>query len=171
VGQLAARPQTVTVSVPARVPFLALRLTGPAEPAAHDPTAQITAYTVSVRSVEFTGASRVRVPLDQYRAAEPDPLWREAAGVLRHLEQGHMVELIRCIRAHGMPQADWVIPRGLDRYGLEFLVLTPGSVAAVRLSFPDGPITSLQDVPAYIRTALTCRCRSGRGHHHGPAST
>jgi hypothetical protein len=90
--------------------------------------------------------------------------------VLRHLEQGHMAELIRCIRAHGMPRADWVIPRGLDRYGLEFLVLTPGSVAAVRLSFPDGPITSLQDVPAYIRTALTCRCRSGRGHHHGPAS-
>jgi hypothetical protein len=46
-------------------------------------------------------------------------------------------------------------PPGLDRYGLELLVLTPGGVAAVRLSFPDGPVTSLQDVPASIRTALT----------------
>ncbi len=169
-GQLAARPPAVTVSVPAKVPFSALRLTGPAEPAAHDPAARITAYTVTVRSAQFTGVSPVQVPLDEYRAAEPDPLWREAAGVLHHLEQGHMAELIRCIRAHGMLQADWVIPRGLDRYGLEFLVLTPGSVAAVRLSFPDGPITSLQDVPASIRTALTCRCGYGPGHHHGPAS-
>ena len=158
------------MTVPARVPFSALRLTGPAEPTAHDHAARITAYTVTVRSAEFTGASRVQVPLDQYRAAAPDPLWREAAGVLRHLEQGHMAELIRCIRPHGMPQADWVIPCGLDRYGLEFLVLTPGSVAAVRLSFPDGPITLLQDVPASIRTALTCRCRPGPGHHHGPVS-
>jgi hypothetical protein len=31
-------------------------------------------------------------------------------------------------------------------------------VAAVRLAFPDGPVTSLQEVPASIRTALTCHC-------------
>jgi hypothetical protein len=54
------------------------------------------------------------------------------------------------------------IARGLDRYGLELLVLTTDGVAAVRLGFPDGPVTSLQDVPASIRTALTCRCESAR---------
>lgn len=90
--------------------------------------------------------------------------------MLRHLEHGHMAELISCIRAHGMPGADWVIPRGLDRYGLEFLVLTTDSVAPVRLSFPDGPVTSLQDIPASIRTALTCRCQSGPDHRNGPAA-
>jgi hypothetical protein len=66
----------------------------------------------------------------------PDPLWREAPGVLHHLEHGHIGDLIRSVRAHGMPEADWVIPRGLDRYGLELLVLTPEGTAAVWLSFP-----------------------------------
>jgi hypothetical protein len=61
----------------------------------------------------------------------------------------------------GMAKADWVIPRNLDRYGLELLVLTADGAAPVRLSFPDGPITSIDDVPASIRTALTCRCQSG----------
>ena len=73
-----------------------------------------------------------------------------------------MTDLIACVRMHGLPQADWVIARGLDRYGLELLVLTTDGVAAVRLGFPDGPVTALRDVPASIRTALTCRCESAR---------
>ena len=80
----------------------------------------------------------------------PDPLWRVAPAILRHLEHGHMGELVHCVRAHGMPQADWVIPRGLDRYGLQLLVLTT-----------DG-------------TALTCRCQAEaeakHQHLHGPVS-
>ena len=82
-----------------------------------------------------------------------------------------MRELVRCVRAHGMTRAEWVIPRGLDRYGLELLVLTGDGIASVRLSFPDGPVTSLQDVPASIRTALTCRCRPVPGHRNGRATS
>ena len=74
------------------------------------------------------------------------------------------VELTGCVRAHGLVEADWVIPRGLDRHGLELLVLTPDGTMAVRLSFPDGPVGSLEEVPASIRTVLTCR--SGTGHEH-----
>jgi hypothetical protein len=55
---------------------------------------------------------------------------------------------------------------GLDRHGLELLVLTPDGTVAVRLSFPDGPVSSLEEVPASIRTMLTCRCRSGPGHEY-----
>jgi hypothetical protein len=80
--------------------------------------------------------------------------------VLRHLERGHMAELASCVRAHGMPQADWVIPRGLDRYGLELLVLTTDGAAAVRLSFPGGPVASLREIPVSLRTVLTCRCQA-----------
>jgi hypothetical protein len=167
--RLAAFPEAVTVSVPAGVPYSALRLAGAARPAARDRTAGITAHALAVRSVEFAGAIPARIPLAQYRAAAPDPLWREAPGVLTHLEHRHMTELIDCVRAHGMPQADWVIPRGLDRYGLQLLVLAPSGVAMARLSFPDGPVTSLRDVPASIRTALTCRCQSATGHHNGHA--
>jgi hypothetical protein len=165
--QLTACPQPVAVSLPAPVPFSALRLTGAARPARRDRAARITAFAVEVQSVEFSGASPARVPLAEYRAAAPDPLWRQAPAVLHHLEHGHMTDLIRCVRAHGMIQADWVIPRGLDRYGLELLVLTADRLAAVRLSFPDGPVTSLRGVPASIRGVLTCRCRSAGGRHNG----
>jgi hypothetical protein len=99
-----------------------------------------------------------------YRAATPDPLWRMAPGVLRHLEQAHMADLVGCVRAHGMATADWVIPHGLDRYGLELLVLSTDGATVVRLAFPDGPVTSIQVVPASIRTTLTCRCQAGPGH-------
>ena len=148
----------MSVSVAAAAPFAGLRLTGTARPAARNRQAEIIAYVVAVRSVEFCGTVSALVSLDQYQAATPDPLWHEAPGILRHLEQGHMSDLIGCVRAHGMRQADWVIPHGLDRYGLELLVLTADGTAAMRLSFPSGPVTSLQDVPASVRTVLTCRC-------------
>jgi hypothetical protein len=70
-----------------------------------------------------------------------------------------MTELIGCVRAHGMQEAEWVMPRGLDRFGLELAVLTTAGVAAIRLSFPDGPVTSLDEVPASLQAVLACRCR------------
>jgi hypothetical protein len=162
--QLSAQREAVTVTVPATGPFSTLRLTGTARPTARNRRVGIAACMVDVRSVELIGpaGTRVAVPLAEYRTAVPDPLWREAPGVLRHLEHAHMTDLIACVRAHGLPQADWVIPRGLDRYGLELLVLATDGVAAARLGFPDGPVSCLREVPASIRTALTCRCESAR---------
>ncbi len=159
---LAAGPDEVRVSLPAGPPFAALRLTGTVRPVTLAGEPGLAAAAVSIDSVEFTGASAARVTGEEYRAAAPDPLWRVAPAVLHHLEHGHMGELVRCVRAHGMSRAEWVVPRGLDRYGLELLVLT-GDGIAVRLSFPDGPVASLDDVPVSLRAALTCRCRAHRG--------
>src|SRR5580692_8778267 len=139
-------------------------------------TALARAATATVSDASLPGAPPAAgpapVPVDAYRAAAPDPLWRVAPGILHHLEHGHMGELVGCVRAHGMTRAEWVIPCGLDRYGLELLVLTTDGIAAVRLAFPDGPVSSLDDVPASLRTALTCRCQAGPGHsqHHGPGA-
>ncbi len=163
--RLAAGQKTVTLAVPAGAPYSVLRLTGTARLSTRHPVAGVTACMVDVGSAELAGGARVQVPLAQYRAAAPDPLWRVAAGVLRHLEHGHMPELLACVRAHGLPQADWIIPRSLDRYGLELMVLTTEGTAAVRLAFPDGPVTALHEVPASIRTTLTCRCQSASGQH------
>jgi hypothetical protein len=162
--QLSAQREELTVTVPAAGPYSALRLTGTARPTARNRRVGVAACMVDVHSVELVGpaGSRVVVGLPEYRTAAPDPLRRVAPSVLHHLEHGHMTELVACVRAHGLPQADWVIPRGLDRYGLELLVLATDGVAAARLGFPDGPVTCLQDVPASIRTALTCRCESAR---------
>jgi hypothetical protein len=162
--RLSAQREPVTVTVPAGGSYSALQLTGTARPTARNRRVGIAACIVDLLSVELISqaGARVRVPLTDYRTAAPDPLWREAPGALRHLEHGHMADLIACVRLHGLSKAEWVITRGLDRYGLELLVLTADGVAAVRLGFPDGPVASLQEVPASIRTALTCRCESAR---------
>jgi hypothetical protein len=123
-------------------------------------------HLLDVRALRFAGPGRTRVPLAEYEAAEPDPLWRVAADAVRHLERGHMAELMGCVQAHGMHQAEWVVPRGLDRFGLELAVITASGVAAVRLSFPDGPVSSLDEVPASLQAVLACRCRAQR---HGQA--
>jgi hypothetical protein len=161
--RLAACPEPVTVCVPADAPFSAVRLTGTSQLLTRHHTARFTAYRVAVGSVELTGPSCARVPAGDYRAAKPDPLWPIAPAVLHHLEHGHTAELVSCARAHGMSQAEWVIPRGLDRYGLELLVLTADGAAVVRLCFPGGPVASLQEIPASLRAVLTCRCQAG--HH------
>jgi hypothetical protein len=165
---LAAGPDAVRVSLPAGPPFSALRLTGTARPVPRGGEAGGASCMVSIGSIEFTGGGQARVPVEEYRAARPDPLWRVAPGILHHLEHGHMAELIHCVRSHGLTRADWVIPRGLDRYGLELLVFDYDGIAAVRLSFPDGPVSSLGEVPASLRTALTCRCQAGPAHRHSP---
>jgi hypothetical protein len=174
---LAGGPGPVRVSLPAGPPFSALRLTGTARPvlrdtaprdtAPRDGAAGVTACVVALGSVEFTGGGRALVPVEEYRAAAPDPLWRVAPRILHHLGHGHMGELVGCVRAHGVTRAEWVVPRGLDRYGLELLVLTSDGIAAVRLAFPEGPVSALDDVPVSLRAALTCRCQAGPGHGQG----
>ena len=169
---LAERPDAVRVSLPAGAPFSALRLTGTVTlvTAVTTSTDGVTVCKLAIDSVEFTGAGQPRVPVEDYRAARPDPLWPVAPGILRHLEHGHVSELVRCVRAHGMACTEWVVPRCLDRCGLELLVLTREGIATVRMAFPDGPVGSLDDLPVSLRAALTCHCQGehgdGRGHGH-----
>jgi hypothetical protein len=156
---LASRPAVIIVCVPAAPPFSALRLCGTVRPGRAAGPAR---YDVALQSAEFAGAVPAPVPLAQYRAAEPDPLWRQAPGILRHLGHGHMTELIACARAHGMRDAEWVAPRGLDRFGLMLLVFTADGITEARLSFPDGPVASFSQVPDSLRAVLACRCQSTR---------
>ena len=48
------------------------------------------------------GPAGSRVPLAQYLAAAPDPLWRKAPAILGHLDRGHRAQLLACVRAHGL---------------------------------------------------------------------
>jgi len=167
--RLAVSAARVSVTIPADAPFSALRLIGITRPGERHDTgrtgqgtdssrAETAAYPVTVQSLEFTGATPAPVALRQYEAAAPDPLRHYAPEVLGHLEHCHMAELVSCVRAHGITAAECVMPRKLDRFGLEFLVFTPSGVAAVRLAFPAGPVTTIEEVPVSIRAALTCRC-------------
>ncbi len=160
-GQLGSSTAGVTVCVPADPPYRALRLTGRVQAVPPGSTRSPAAYPVELQSAQFTGAGVRPVPLASYYAAAPDPLWREAPAILRHLGHGHMSELIACVRAHGMHRAEWVIPAALDRYGLRLLVFTADGVADTRLSYPGGPVTSFAQVPHSLRAVLACRCQPG----------
>jgi hypothetical protein len=161
--RLASGAAGVTVYVPADPPYRALRLTGRIGAGQPGMTATPAAYPVVLQSAQFTGASGRAVSLAGYHPASPDPLWREAPGILRHLSRGHVSELTACVRAHGLHRAEWVTPSALDRFGLRLLVFTADGVADTRLSFPGGPVTSFSQVPLSLRAVLACRC-----HPPGP---
>jgi hypothetical protein len=118
-------------------------------------------FLLEVTSVRLRDAGRpgadVLVDAESFRRAEPDPLLAEAPGVLIHLRRAHGADLLHCLTTQGHPDAEWVEPRRLDRYGLEVLVVTAESVAEVRLPFP-GSLTSLAQLGPGLRSALTCRC-------------
>jgi hypothetical protein len=150
---LAVEPAIVTIAVPAAAPFSSLRITGLTRPDSWHG-----GYPVILRSLEFTGSKPAPITPSEYGAAAPDPFWREAPVVLQHLERCHIAELVGCVQAHGLTAAEYVVPRGLDRFGLELLVFTSNGLASVRLAYPDGPVNSLHEVPTSIRAVLTCRC-------------
>jgi hypothetical protein len=150
---LADEPAIVTLAVPAPTPFSSLRITGLTRPGGWHG-----GYPVILKSLEFTGANPAPITPGEYGAAAPDPFWREAPAVVNHLERCHTAELVACVQAHGLTAAEYVLPRGLDRFGLELLVFTSSGLASVRLAYPDGPVSSLSEVPMSIRAVLTCRC-------------
>jgi Protein of unknown function (DUF2470) len=161
--QLAAAPCIVIICVPAEPPHSALRLAGTTQPT--EP-GRAGSCPVTVQTAELAGADLIKIPMASYRAAGPDPLRREAPGILRHLEHGHMAELVACARAHGLRRAEWVSPTGLDRYGLKLLVFTADGMTETRIAFPDGPVSSFSEVSTSLRAVLACRCRAS-GHRPG----
>ncbi|GAB3260860.1 hypothetical protein GCM10027425_24020 [Alteromonas gracilis] len=88
-----------------------------------------------------------------------DPLAEVAPRLLLHLADAHAAELLACVRAHGHPEAEAVVPRELDRWGLVIVALTPGGVERVRLHFPGGPVDDLRLLSPGLHCLLTCRCR------------
>jgi len=148
----------VTVSVPGPGPYRALHLTGTAKASAAVDES-LCAYRLSLLSTRLVSATSVTVPLGEFQAAEPDPLWPHA---LAHLGEAHSAELLACVRAHGLPDAEAAVPRALDRFGLELAAIGEDGIRTVRLPFPGGPVRSLQEVSDSLRVLLTCRCGSCR---------
>ncbi|HKG48853.1 MAG TPA: hypothetical protein VKB14_00275 [Actinomycetales bacterium] len=113
-------------------------------------------YQVEVVAVRVASPHWQRVPLTDYRAADPDPLRREAPGVLDHLARHHGPQLTACLRALGH-DTQWVEPRSLDCRGLDVLSVDADGVELVRLAFPR-PVTQLRDLSTGLAAPLLCRC-------------
>ena len=151
----------VTVSVRGPGPYQALHLTVTAKAAAAVDES-LRAYRISLLSTRLVSATSVTVPLAEFKAAEPDPLWQHAPQALAHLDEAHSAELLACVRAHGLPEAEAAVPRALDCYGFELAAIGADGIRTVRLPFPGGPVRSLQEVSESLRVLLTCRCGSCR---------
>jgi hypothetical protein len=154
---LAVRP-VVTVAVPARPPYATLQVTGAAKPvpSAHDGLA---AYRLAPIAVRFVGhGGTAVVPVADYLGASPDALAREGPAIVRHLEHAHAADLLACLAAHGHTDAIAVVPRHLDSRGLEVSVITATGVESVELAFPDGAVSSFQQVSVGLRAVFSCRC-------------
>jgi hypothetical protein len=151
----------VTVCVPGPGPFKALHLTGTAK-IQESLDERWRAYRLALLSTRLVSSTSVTVPLREFKAAEPDPLWRHAPQALEHLGEAHAPELLACVRAHGRPEAEAVVPRALDCYGLELSAIDADGIRTVRLPFPGGPVRSLEEVTDGLRVLLTCRCGTCR---------
>ncbi len=156
-----ARCSVATLFVSAPSPFRFLRLTG-ALGSCRSTRPTLRAYRMDVLSAHLVGAQELPLPLEEFLGAEPDPLRQQVDRILNHLEDTHADELLACVRAHGI-DAVAVVPRGLDRYGIELAAICPDGISSVRLTFPDAPVDDLASVSPGLRLPLTCRCNSTSG--------
>ena len=159
--QLIAGCPVVTIAVPGPAPYRSLQLVGTlrGRPAERD---RKRVYQLCLLSVRLVGAGARSLPVDEFLAAGPDPLRHCAPQVLAHLEHAHTEDLLACVRAHGH-DVHAVVPRGLDRYGIELAAIGYDGVHQLRLSFPNGPIDDLAQLSGGVRLPLTCHCGDQTG--------
>ena len=162
IRKLVACP-VATLSVAGSAPFRRLELTGPLKSRRATRPGHST-YRLSPLTVRLVGSTSHSLHLNDYLAARPDPLTGLAPALLHHLADAHASDLLACIRAHGFDHAQAVVPRVVDRYGIELAVLGAAGVERVRLPFPGGPIAALEQAPQGLLVPLTCRCRGSAGH-------
>jgi putative heme iron utilization protein len=104
------------------------------------------------------------VSADDYRAAEPDPLAADAAGILAHMNGDHASAVLAYARGLGrMIDATAATMTAVDRYGFEMQVSTPAGPRALRLGF-DAPVATSDEVRrAMIAMVAAARAALGAG--------
>ncbi len=147
-----------TIVVPGPSPFRCLALEGRLEPQPNDQSG-CQPYEMSLQGVRLLGSAARDVPVSSFQAAEPDPLRRRAVAAIQHLEAAHHDDLLACVRAHGHPDVLQVMPRSLDRYGMDLAAITNEGVASIRLNYRQGRIDRLEDAEVDLRAFLACLCQ------------
>jgi len=156
--------RVATLSVASAAPFRSLELTGRLAPIRSTRPGH-RAYRLSPMTARLTGTTTHLLNLSDYQAAQPDPLADLAPAILRHLADAHAPELLSWVRAQGHRHAEAVLPRAVDRYGIDLAVIGADGVQRVRLNFPDGPIENPGQIRAGFPMVQACSCRDtdGRG--------
>ncbi|MGB3258935.1 MAG: DUF2470 domain-containing protein [Ornithinimicrobium sp.] len=148
----------VTIVVPGPSPFRCLAIEGHLEPQPRDQSG-CQPYDMSLHEVRLVGSATRSVSVSSFERAEPDPLRNQAIAALQHLEATHHDDLLTCVRAHGHPDALWVMPRSLDRYGMDLATVTKEGVTSIRLTYRQGRIEAIEDAEDDLRGVLSCPCQ------------
>jgi putative heme iron utilization protein len=86
------------------------------------------------------------VSADDYRAARPDPLAADAAGILKHMNDDHADALLAYARGLSkIAEATAATMTAVDRYGFEMAVTTAAGPRATRIGF-DAPVDTTDAV-------------------------
>lgn len=112
-------------------PYASLHLAGSLERHRERRSGRL-AFRMRLRSVDLVGPGWVNVPLPEFRSATPDPLRDQAAELIAHLEEDHRDDLLAGVRSLGH-HVEAVVPRAIDRYGIEVAAICPHGVTSLRL--------------------------------------
>lgn len=119
-------------------------------------------YRLDVTSVRYVGGfGRMSwVSADDHAAAEPDPLRRDAAGIVEHMNDDHADALVAYCRVFGgraaTERAEMV---GVDRYGFTMLAADAGAEDRTAVRIPFGRSV---DTPGAVRAAMIELLREAR---------
>jgi len=122
---------------------------------AHQPTASyyvdfsdFAFYRLEPAALRYVGGfGRMSwVSVEDYRAAEPDPLVSAARGILAHMNGDHAEAVLAYARVlAGIPDAESATMTAVDRYGFDMAVRTSGGPRVARLAFP-APVATAEEV-------------------------
>lgn len=103
------------------------------------------------------------VPGEDLRAAAPDPLADDAAGIVSHMNEDHADALVELCRAYAGTEASAATMTGVDRLGLRVRVATADGHREVRISFPRAVATPEETRKAIVGMLRDARRADGPG--------
>jgi hypothetical protein len=117
-------------------------------------------WRLAVRSVRYIGGfGRMSwLSVDEWFAAEPDPIAPSATAIIRHMNDDHVKAMTDYCKAFTQAtEFSEVKMTGVDRYGFEMSVKTADGWRPIRLAF-DEPVTT----PQQVRTAMVAMAAKAR---------
>lgn len=119
-------------------------------------------WRLAVEAVRYIGGfGRMSwVAASDWTAASADPLARDAAGILEHMNQDHAVVMAEYCRAFSKAtDTSAATMTGIDRYGFEMSAVTEAGPRPIRVAFSQ-PLSSGEEVRREM-VALAKRARGG----------
>ncbi len=105
-------------------------------------------YRMEILDIYFVGGFGVMgwVEADDFGEADPDPLAKDAQGILEHMNTDHAEALVLIARSAKGIEAEEAKMTAVDRLGFHVRLKTPERVRSVRIGFP-----------AEVRSSEDCR--------------